>query len=359
MPVRRFIDCAVPINACNLRCHYCYITLRKKFRHRRPEFKHAVSTMVRALSPERLGGSCLLNFCGNGETLLAPQLPDMARSLLEQGHLVMIVTNGLVRRGIESLLALPRESLSRLMFKVSFQYLETLRLGLVEDFIRNVTDIREAGASFTVEITPNDELEPKIDEVLDVCRAHFGAPCHVTVARDSSRKDLPILTARDRGEYARIWSRFDSELFRFKLSVFNEKRREFCYAGDWTTQLLLGSGDLRQCNNGRVLQNLFDDPGAPVNFCAVGRHCPNPHCYNAHAWLALGAIPGFAAPTYARVRDRLLSDGTGWLNPRFREAVDMKFEETNRQYDEEQKRLAERYSGGILACPPNIEERRA
>ncbi len=354
--IKRFIDCAVPVNTCNFRCHYCYITLRGKASDSPPAFRYSPEIMARSLSRGRLGGTCLLNFCGSGETLFAPEMTELVSRLLDDGHYVMIVTNGVVTKAIEELLSLSPDARSRLMFKLSFQYLELKRLGLFTTFFRNLRRIQESGASFTLEITPCDELESEIENIAAMCVKEAGALCHVTVARDTSRKELPILTRHDRDEYNRIWSRFDSELFCFKLSVFGEKRREFCYAGDWTLQLLLGSGKLRQCNNGRVLQNIFENPEQPISFCAVGHHCPNPHCYNAHAWLTLGAIPGFPAPTYSDVRDRVAPGGTHWLTPRFRAATDGKLERTNKLYDEKQKALAAEFSSGILEVPPVLRE---
>ncbi len=357
-PIKRFIDCAVPVDTCNFRCRYCYITLRGKAGDSPPAFRYSPEVMAGSLSRERLGGTCLLNFCGSGETLFAPEMTELVRRLLDDGHYVMIVTNGVVTKAIDELLSLPPEARSRLMFKLSFHYLELRRLKVFTVFFQNLWRIWESGASFTLEITPCDELETEIENIAAMCVKEAGALCHVTVARDTSQKELPILTRHDRNEYNRIWSRFDSELFRFKLSVFGEKRREFCYAGDWTLQLLLGSGKLRQCNNGRVLQNVFENPEQPIPFCAVGHHCPNPHCYNAHAWLTLGAIPGFPAPTYADVRDRVAANGTHWLTPQFRAAVSGKFERIRAQYTEKQKTLADGFGAGVLDGVPDLEEAR-
>ena len=72
--MKRFIDILVPVTTCTLRCHYCYITHRRLFDSKLPTFKYDVDTFRRGLSKERLGGVCMINFCGAGETLLPPGL---------------------------------------------------------------------------------------------------------------------------------------------------------------------------------------------------------------------------------------------------------------------------------------------
>lgn len=49
-------------------------------------------------------------------------------------------------------------------------------------------------ASFTIEVTPSDELIPYIDEMKEVSLREFGALPHITVARDESKPDYPLLT---------------------------------------------------------------------------------------------------------------------------------------------------------------------
>ena len=62
----RFIDCYIPINTCNLRCPYCYITQSKRWDAPLPKVTYATETIIHALSQKRLGGVCHFNICGNG-----------------------------------------------------------------------------------------------------------------------------------------------------------------------------------------------------------------------------------------------------------------------------------------------------
>ena len=104
----------------------------------------------------------------------------------------------------------------------------------MDKFFDNIRKVKNVGCSFSLEVTPSDELIPYIDEMKEVCLQEVGALCHVTVARDESKTGFPILTNYSRKEYHSIWNTFQSPMFDFKLSVFGEKRKEFCYAGDWS-----------------------------------------------------------------------------------------------------------------------------
>ena len=131
----------------------------------------------------------------------------------------------------------------------------------------------------------------------------------MTVARDEHDKSrLPILTKLPYEEYKRLWGSFDSPLFDFKLSVFGKKRRNFCYAGKWTYFLEMKTGLLFQCYGACSLQNVYHDTQhlpPPIRELAIGHFCQMPHCYNAHAFMALGVIPNRTDPTYATLRNRV------------------------------------------------------
>ena len=64
----------------------------------------------------------------------------------------------------------------------------------------------------------------------------------------------------------------------------------------------------------------------------MGNHCPEPHCFNAHAYLTLGNIPALDTPTYAQMRDRVKEDGSHWINDNFRSFIDGKFKDENKEY---------------------------
>lgn len=337
--LKRFIDIYVPVTTCTLRCHYCYITHNRLFGGPLPKFKYDVETFKKGFSQERFGGVCMINFCGGGETLLPPEMPQYIRAILENGHYAMVVTNATVDRAFDEMAKFPKEYLERLFFKFSYHYLELKQKNLFDKFFNNIRKMRDAGASFTLEATPSDELIPYIEEMKKKAIEEVGAVCHVTVARDEhDLSTIPILTKMTPEEYKKTWSVFDSEFFDYKFSVFLQKRTEFCYAGDWTLFYQMGTGELHQCYCSLFSQNIMDDVNKPIIFKPIGHHCQQPHCYNAHAFLTFGAIPEHQAPTYATIRNRHCIDGTEWLQPRMKEFMEQRLKDSNREYTEQEKK---------------------
>lgn len=336
--IKRFIDIQVPVTTCTLRCHYCYITQHRLFSSELPKFKYTPDQIKHALSKERLGGVCHFNVCGSGETLLPPEMTDIIRGLLEEGHYIMIVNNGTATKTIKRMMeTYPHELKKRLGFKFSFHFLELKKKNIMDRFFDTIRYVRENGCSISLEMTPSDELIPYIDEIKEVCMKNLGALCHVTVARDENVPGFVILSKLSREEYKRIWGQFDSPLFDFKMSIFNEQRLEFCYTGMWGGILDLGTGVLRACDCTFKTQNILDDPTKPIDFSPVGK-CNKAHCHNGHAWLGLGMIPEMITPTYAAMRDRVDAKGNHWLNEDMRKFLSQKLADANQLLPEAQKK---------------------
>lgn len=125
--IKRFIEIHIPVTACNLRCHYCYITQLNLWKNKQAQFNYSVDTIRKALSVKRLGGKCMMNLCGGGETLIPEETLQIAKAFLEEGHYVTIVTNGTISKRFDELASFPKELLERLFFKFSFQFLELKR----------------------------------------------------------------------------------------------------------------------------------------------------------------------------------------------------------------------------------------
>lgn len=340
--IKRFVDCAVPVLTCNMRCPYCYIAQERKFLSDLPNFKYSAETIGRAFAQNRWGGVIHINMCGGGETLLPPEMTSILYEILKQGHYIAVVTNGTITKRFQEICEFPEEFRKRLLFKFSFHYLELVRMKMLDRFFDNIEMVRDAGCSFSLELTPDDYYIPYIDEIKRISIERLGAPCHVTVARKETDPDLPILTELSRDDYLKIWGEFDSDLFKFKMQTFNVKRKEFCYAGDWVSYLNLGTGILKQCYCGRALQNIFDDPESPIQWEAIGANCPEPHCHNAHVWMTLGALPSIDTPTYSSMRDRVTESGEHWLQPEMREFLSGKLKDNNTEYDEKKKKSVNR-----------------
>ncbi|MCX8074609.1 MAG: radical SAM protein [Clostridia bacterium] len=330
--IKRFIDCYIPTETCNLRCHYCYITQCRKFNNKMVKFDYDASYIRKALSIKRLGGVCLLNLCAGGETLLSDEIIPVVKELLEEGHYVMIVTNGTLTKRFDEIAKLEKNLLNRLFFKFSFHYLELLRLNMLDTFINNINKMKKSGCSYTIEITPSDELIPYIDEIKEICKKEFGCLCHITIGRNDTKRQIEVLSKYSFEEYKKIWSVFDSELFDFKSEIFYVKRKEFCYAGDWMLYLNLATGEIKQCYKGLIIQNIYKDITEPIETLAIGNLCREPHCYNGHAFLTLGIIPELQTPTYAKLRNRISNNGTEWLRKDVSEFMKCKLKDNNSKY---------------------------
>lgn len=332
--MKRFIDIHVPVTTCNLQCHYCYVS-QENVRNTKPtEFMYSPQHIGRALSRERLGGICHFNMCGLGETLIPPQIIDITREILSNGHYIMIVTNGLLTERFDKFIELPDEYRKRLGFKFSFHYLEFKKRNLLNVFLGNVKKVKESGISFSIELTPNDELEPYIDDIKKICNDNFGAYCHVTIPRDMNKEDIELLSKHNIDDFVKIWGTFNSELFNFKYSTWEVKRKEYCYAGAWSGLLNIGNGEFTACYGSRISQNIFKDISKPIEFIAVGHGCKMPHCYNSHSFLALGNIPGIRTCLYSEERNRLnKNDDTEWLNKEMKEFLSHRLEDYNDEFN--------------------------
>ena len=331
--IKRYLDCYIPITVCNLRCSYCYIAQKKLFDAKPFKLSHSLDEMEKAFDIERLGGTCLVNLCAGGETLLYPEIKELVERILGKGHYVMIVTNGLLTQQIEKLMTIPFELRKKIFFKFSYHYLELKRLDKFEMFFANVNYVKSMGCAFTIELTPCDEEIPFIDDIKKRCIENVGAPCHVTIARSDidPEQRIPHLSELSFEEFVNTWSVFDSPLLKEKSKFFYEKRREFCYAGEWAAYISLETGAINQCYCGKVIGNFYDF-SKPIKWEAIGKGCTLAHCYNGHSWLSLGCIPEFEIADYATLRNRICPDGTEWLNETIKEAFLGKLKETNQEY---------------------------
>ncbi|MDR1159465.1 MAG: radical SAM protein [Syntrophomonadaceae bacterium] len=337
--IKRFINCHFPVTACNLRCHYCYITQTGDFDKLPVRFNHSPQAMAGALSVERLGGVSNLNLCAAGETLLYPGITEITETFLKTGHFVSIVTNGTVSKVIDEISNLPGELTERLFFKFSFHYLELVRTNRLDTLFSNINICRQKGIAFTLELTANDESIPHIPDIMKICKSELGADCHIMEARDITQSHIPRLTGLSVEEHIKTWSVFNSPLFSFQQDIWGKNQNNsFCYAGDWVAHLELETGNLFQCFSGKLIQNIFEDAEEPIRFLPIASLCPYPHCYTAYVCLVLGsAIPAINTPYYADFRNRVCVDGSEWLSPKVKQFFGTKCGENNELYSEERQ----------------------
>lgn len=335
--IKRLINFVLPVTACNFQCHYCYVGQEGRNTGDMGNLQYSPEHIQKCLTVERLGGVCHINMCGLGETLLPDYAVDLAIKMLKNGHFVSVVTNGTITRRLKELCELTAEYKKRLFIKFSFHYLELQKKNLMGLFFDNVRMVRQAGLAFTIELTVNDETVPYIQEVQRISQKEAGAVCHVIESRNML-DGLSRLTEMSEEAHKQAWGSFGSDLFDFQQTIWQEKRCEFCYAGDWICSLNVESGCLIPCfGGGNMLQNIFENPEEPIRFTAIGQNCQWTHCFAAYILMSSGAIPEMKAPTYAGFRDRVCSDGSTWLTSDVREFFASKLIESNEEYSVDKK----------------------
>lgn len=332
MKAKRMILIHIPNKKCNLKCKYCYLSQINAWEIETEKRKYSIEHIAKCLSKERLGGACLINLTGDGETMLEPQIVSLCKLLLEEGHFIEFVTNGTVTKIVDEFMELPRTLLKHLEFKISYHYLELKEKNMTDHFWKNVEKIQSSGSAFTLELMPNDQIVEYVDDIIKTCIEKVGAMCHLTVGRADYFSTRYLLTEYTKEEYIRIWSKFKSQMFELKMKLLGVKRKEFCYAGDWTLYVDLYSGNASPCYAQPSDQNIFKDPDKPIKFRAVGCHCREPYCINGHAHISMGVIPEYDSPTYEQVRNRIREDGSEWFNAECKDFFGSKLYESNDQY---------------------------
>lgn len=336
--IKKFIECLIPVTKCNIRCSYCYVIQENRREGDVPALDYDLDTIQKALTKERFGGVCYFSLCGAGETLIPEYTIDIAYRLLENGHYVNITTNGTLSKRFDQIIErFPKEYLSRLHFAFSLHYLELVRLKSLDRFFENVNKVRENGCSFVVQLNMCDEYYPYLNEIKKICLEKVKAFPQIAVTRKETKypkMKIDLYTEQSEEEYIRNGRSFQSPLFEFTLQNFKKKRKEFCYAGDWSYQLNLKTGLLKRCYCSCVVQNIFKDVEKPIFTCAVGKFCNSDYCFNSSHFMSLGVIPEVSTPTYARLRNRKEAE---WYTESMNEFLSGKLEDMNVQYNKIQK----------------------
>lgn len=332
--IKKIILFRIPMSICNFRCHYCYLGQRPvHFQGEQPPMAFTPEQVGYAMRKERMGGIAYFNFCADGETLLVKNIDQYVRAIVEQGHYAEVVTNLTISNVLDKFLSWPSELLSHVEFKCSFHYLELKNKNKLELFAKNVRKIWENGGSANIEITPNDELIPSLDELKEFSIKNFGALPHLTIARDDRTKGIDYLTNLPMTQYDEIWGQFNSDFWKYKKSIFGKKQKRYCYAGAWSLYVDLTTGEATQCYCGKRLGNVFDNPDKPIPEEAIGC-CPIAHCYNGHILLTLGLIPNATTVGYGDIRQRQTETSfpyRQWINPAIHNFFNSKLKESNLQ----------------------------
>ena len=329
----KFFECLVPVTACNLKCEYCYIIQREQRENKMPHFKYSPQIIGKALTRERLGGTCFFSICGMGETLIPNEVIEIASEILRQGHYVNITTNGTMSDRFDEILCLPKEDLERMHFSFSLHYLELKRLNLLDIFADNVNKVKAAGCSIMVQINLCDQYIKVEDEIKSFCINKFGALPQVALTRKEKdlNSNIQVYSNLSYEDYINKGKVYESPLFECTTMSFHKKSNRFCYAGKWSFTLNLADGILRSCYTSDSIQNIFEDIEKTINLQVVGHNCKSPYCMNAHHFMALGVRPDEKMLTYAEMRNRKESN---WYTEKMKNFLNQKLYENNR-YEEE------------------------
>lgn len=332
---RKFIDIILDgTTACNFRCEYCYLKGKSSaYTNQIKTSNHTPKEVRLGLSKRRLGGKCFINICASGETMLSEDIIELVYELLDEGHVVSIVTNGTISKKFKELVEFPPGLLENLFIKFSFHFLELKKRNLLDVFFNNVQMIKESNCSYTIEITPHDSLIPYIDEIKHVFETYAnGAMPHISFARDSSKKDFDVLTSLTLDEYREIWGQFDSDMFDLKSKWYNIKITDFCYAGNWSCRINLLEGSIQSCYHHSSMGSLFRDIDKPFPVQTIAHDCKMPYCFNEHAYFAFGCVPSISCCSYLDVRDRTDKDGNHWIKQKLASFIKQKLYYNNYQF---------------------------
>ena len=333
--IHRFIDVnLVGTTSCNLRCEYCYVWRKLGFHGENKLSNHSVSELCEGLSNDRTGGSCFINMCARGETMLADGIVELTRGLLQQGHYVSIVTNATITKRIEDILCFPQELLKRLFFKISFHYKELKRLSLLDVFWNNIKLIKNSVCSFTLEVVPGDGTESLIDEIKGMCMTEMdGALPHISFTRDSKKVGYDLLSEHPIDTYRAIWKQFDSKMFKLKSEWYGKNMKDYtCYAGVWSYLVNAMTGEIKACYQREPIGNIFCKELKAFPVKAVGKDCCIAYCFNNHAFLAWGCVPEIECSNYQDMRDRISDNGEHWLKEPVYSYMGQKLKDNNFEF---------------------------
>ena len=193
--------------------------------------------------------------------------------------------------------------------------------------------IAESPCSYTIEITPYDRLIPYIPEIKEIFQDKAnGAMPHISFARDSTKDDYDLLSDLTIEEYERIWGQFDSKMFALKKKLYNRQISQYCYAGNWTFNVSLQSGNMQQCYRQKKFYSILSNSDSPIPVATVGHECAMKYCFNGHAFIAWGAVPEIDCDSYLEMRDRTDNEGNHWIKPLYARAMQQKLYENNFLY---------------------------
>ena len=338
------ITACVPGTACNFKCKYCYIGNCCDEDHRTPtKFLYSVEHMIKAFSPERLGGIADIIVIGNGETLLPPEVVPFIKGLLKQGHVVELATNLTLNDRVDELLNMSKENLSRLVMRPSFHYNELKRLNKIDDFFNNLNKFREAGSACIPFMVICNEYMPVLDEIKSLFQNKFGAMPQCTPTLTYEKKsDInrfgkvqtdPIITQELKNL---IKEKFNSSIFDLCCDYLNvDPKQVFCYAGKYSFTVTLDNGNVQKCHCAPPEFSMFKDLNRSLDMEAIGSNCCINTCAMQYQFIAQGLLENCAEDLthYSLV----WKDRENYCNEEVKRLLNFNYLQENLKYTDSQK----------------------
>ena len=327
--MRRFLECLIPLTACNLKCSYCYVIQKGWRKNEIPKFLYSPEHIGKALSQKRLGGVSLISMTASGETFLTKELPFVALEILKQGHFINITTNGTLTSQIEHFLKVTSGFHDHIHISFSCHYVELKKHGLVDIFYENINRVRNAGCSILYQINLVDEYVPYWDEIKRISKDKVGAYPQVALTRKEGKNTCSIFSDNmSENQYKEKGREMHSPLFDFTCKNFMQKRYEYCYAGYWSATLNLCTGEMTSCYGHGVKQNIIENLTRPIKWRPIGNHCGCIYCANSSHFISQGIIPELLPqPSYGELRNR---EEAGWYTEPMKQFLYAQFEDSNR-----------------------------
>lgn len=326
----KFVECTIPIASCNLKCSYCYVIQQNRRDNLLNKMKVTTDVIGKAFNQQRWGGTMLVNLCGYGETLAQPDILEITKEILAQGHYINITNNGTMTARIKQFMDLPKEYKDRLCFAFSLHYVELKKRGLLSAFAENVKMVNKGGCSFLIQLNLCDEYIELEEEIKKYCIQNFGALPQIALTRKEGN-EYSLFTEKSNEEYIEHGRNYDSPLWTFTCRNFKVKREEFCYAGNWSFKLDVATGELRSCYFSAPFYNIYQNINQKIPTLTVGCNCRNKYCVNSSHFMSLGIIPSIDCECYGDLRNR---KEAGWYQGRYLEFVNQKLYDNNKQYSD-------------------------
>lgn len=341
------INGMIHTSGCNLRCDYCYLS-QSSYKNDGgvKALRYPLSTILRACSKERLGGTCMIEIIGDGETLLPNDVVDLICGLLKEGHYVLVISNGTLRERIHELLERAEEdgTLSHLLFSFSLHFLELEKRNLLEVFADNINYVRAKGVSFGISMVCGDNYIEAADRIHRFCDKELGGiSLSVSAARkcDNTGNTIGVLSKDDKETYfKKIRETFPSYNFEYISDFEKIDNRKFCYAGSWCFSVDFTTGIYTQClRNPGPRHNFFEQLNYEMLIEPVGTGCRAPYCWCGWAKV-LNLIPGQCG--YIDLKEIASAPENRFMNKEALGASHANLAETNREYTDAEKETSRR-----------------